>query len=406
MTWKREFAGRRIKCKRCGFAMFIPSQPARSNPPPPHAEDNDLYSLSDLAADAHVAAASLPPTIVEVPTAPPRKKTVAPKAAKSCQPAIPLAYQFGATHRDVERAAANSQIDPKRDLYVPIGLILAGTILYLSFYTIHYDLRATAMVSTSIGLTVMTLLETAVLFGFALTIASPLGVSFGGIGSAILKFAAIATFCDGTTAWVDGLFAKYAGNFAGGGLLSFGVIGFPVALGIYWTLLIYLFSMDPGDSWMVVVILAVFQWILRLVLVLLLLRLILSFGGVAGSSVNVPSFGGAAPVNPQIDVINDAKAQNVLHEARKYIADNNRSAESGTVEAWYDAGAPNVWFQTDRDINGHGAAFRMVVELPTDPPARAKCFAAAKTYYNNNGESFMAQALTDNGDPYLMVPLP
>ena len=31
---------------------------------------------------------------------------------------------------------------------------------------------------------------------------------------------------------------------------------FPVALVIYWTLLIYLFSMDPGDSWMVVVILS------------------------------------------------------------------------------------------------------------------------------------------------------
>jgi hypothetical protein len=110
--------------------------------------------------------------------------------------------------------------------------------------------------------------------------------------------------------------------------------------------------------------------------------------------------------NPVIDEINNAKAQNVLHEARKYVYDNGRSAEKATVDAWYAAGAANVWFQTDRDINGHGNAFRMVVELPDDKTARTKCYDAAKTYYNNNGESFMAKALTDTGDPYLLVPLP
>jgi hypothetical protein len=399
MTWKQEYAGRRIKCKRCGHAMVIPAQPGRPEPEPEPQED-DLYALSDLASDARAAAASLPPTIVEAVAA-------APVAAKKPpRSGIPLAYQQGPTPGDRRRAAADSQIDPTRDLYVPIGLLLVGTVLHIGFYAIHYNLGGIAIISTSIGLTIMTLLETTVLFGFALAIAGPLGVSFGGVGTAILKLAAIAVFCDGLTTWADGLFAKYAGHMASGGLMSFGVIGFPIALGVYWTLLIYLFSMDPGDSWLVVVILAVFSRILRIVLLLLLLRLILSFGGIAASAVGLPSMGSAQVTNPIIDEIEDAKAQNVLHEARKYASDNGRRAESPSIDAWYAAGATNVWFQTSRDINGHGDAFRMVVELPDDKTSRAKCYDAAKAYMNGNGESFMVPGLQDKGDPYLLVPLP
>jgi hypothetical protein len=397
MAWKQEFAGRRIKCKRCGHAMVVPAQPGRPEPEP---LEDDLYALSDLASDARAAAASLPPTIVEAAAAP----VAAKKTARS---GIPLAYQHGPTPGDLRRAAANSQIDPTRDLYVPIGLILVGTVLYIGFYAIHYNLGGIAIISTSIGLTIMTVLETAVLFGFALAIASPLGVSFGGVGTALLKLAAIAVFCDGLTTWADGLFAKYAGHMAGGGLMSFGVIGFPIALGVYWTLLTYLFSMDPGDSWLVVVIITVFSRILRIVLLLVLLKLILSFGGIAGSAVNIPSMGSSAQVtNPIIDEIEDAKAQNVLHEARKFASDNGRRAEGGSIDAWYAAGAKNVWFQTDRDINGHGNAFRMVIELPDDPTSRAKCYGVAKDYMNGNGESFMVAGLQDKGDPYLLIPLP
>jgi hypothetical protein len=397
MTWKQEFAGRRIKCRHCGHAMAIPALPARSKPQP---QEDDLYALSELASDARSAAVNLPRTIVEAAA-----DTPVP-AKKPSRSGIPLTYQSGPTTRDTQRAAANSQIDPNRDLYVPVALLIVGTLLYIGYYAIHYNLGGIAVISTSIGLTVMTLLETAVLFAFALAIAGPLGVSFGGVGTALLKLAAIAVFCDGMTTWADGLFSKYAGNLAGGGLLSFGIIGFPIAIGAYWTLLIYLFSMDPGDSWMVVVILAVFYRILRVVLLLLLLRFILSFGGIAGSAIGLPSLGGAQVSNPIIDEVDNAKAQNVLHEARKYAADNGRGAESPSINAWYAAGATNVWFQTDRDINGHGPAFRIVVELPDDKISRAKCYDVARTYCNNNGESFIAQGLQDKGDPYLLMPLP
>jgi len=90
MSWKMEFAGRRIKCKRCGHAMTVPGQPGRPEPEP---QDDDLYALSDLATDARAAAVNLPQTIVEAAA-----MAAAPVAAKkSSGSGIPLAYQMGPT---------------------------------------------------------------------------------------------------------------------------------------------------------------------------------------------------------------------------------------------------------------------------------------------------------------------
>jgi len=155
MTWKQEFAGRRIKCKHCGQGMVIPEQPASAKSAAPEAAEEDLYALSDLASDAQAAAASLPPTIVEAIAAPSAaKKSKAP--AKAANSAIPLAYRQAATGRDIAAAKEKSLIDPNRDLYVPIGLILTGVVLYISYYAIHYDLGGFAIFATSIGLTIMT----------------------------------------------------------------------------------------------------------------------------------------------------------------------------------------------------------------------------------------------------------
>jgi DNA-directed RNA polymerase subunit RPC12/RpoP len=397
MTWKRQFVGKRIKCKSCGHSMAVPPQPLAQEP---QAEGEELYALSDLADDARSAASKLPPTIVQSAAT----GIAVAAATGSAQPAIPLAYQRGPTARDLERSAASVIIDKKRDIQVPIALLLTGVGLYLSYYSIHYHLGSFGIIAISIGLVLMALLKTAVLFGFALIVAGPLGVSFGGIGTALLKFAAIALFCDGVVTWTDGLFEMLAGPSGG---LSFAAVGFPVTLGVYWVTLIYLFSMDPGDSWMVVVILTVFSMFLRWALILLLLAWILSFGGVAASAVAIPSAGGpSVATSPVIDEVNRAKAQNVLHEAREYVARYGRTAEKGTVDGWYAAGAKNVWFETDRDINGKGNAFQMVVELPDDPTARAKCYDVGRKYLNDNGYSFAAKALQDAGDPYLLVPLP
>jgi hypothetical protein len=117
----------------------------------------------------------------------------------------------------------------------------------------------------------------------------------------------------------------------------------------------------------------------------LLLKIILGFGGIGQSAIALPSTGGGPAVtNPIIDEVNEAKAQNVLHEARKFGTDYGRRAEMPSVTGWYDAGAKNVWFQTSRDINGKGDAFQMVVELPDNKDARDKCYKIAKAYFDSN----------------------
>jgi hypothetical protein len=402
MTWKREFVGKRIKCKTCGQSMAIPAQPQGAEPEADgDLADDDLYALAE---DARSAAQNLEPTVVDPAEFAPVAAAAIP--APSARSAIPLAYRRAPTAADAKRAAEASHIDKNRDIKVPLALLTAGAILYLAYYGIHYGLGIVPLIAIGVGLVIMTVLETAVLFGFALAIAGPLGVNFGGIGTALLKFAAIAMFCDGITTWVDGLMSAWTGGLAGGGILGFGVIGLPIALAVYWVTMTYLFSMDPGDAWMVVIILSIFYRIVRVVLVILLLKLILSFGGVAASHIALPGAGGAVATNPVIDEVNVAKSQNLLHEARQYANDFGLSAYKPSIEGWYKAGAKNVWFETDRDINGKGDAFRIVVEMPSDPTSRANCYAVLKQYYTDMGESFMGQGLQDSGDPYLLVRLP
>lgn len=392
-AWKEQLAGKRVKCK-CGQVIVVPagSPEAPQEPPPPEQpSEEDLYALAGGAGAA-----------AKAPSAPVMATAVAPVAGA----AIPLGYQRGPTAREIERSSSRVLIDPRRDYQVPIALLAIGAILYTSYYAIHYGLSPLGIMSISIGLAVMTVFEMAALIGFAFFIAKPLGVSFGGVGTAMLKLAAIAVFCDGLTTWVDGFVAKYSGGF-GAGVFGYGVVGFPIALGAYWSLLIYLFDMDPGDSWMVVILLAIFYRILRIVLLLLLLKLILSLGGVAASAVSLPSVG-AAPAAEETSLteeIQDAKDRGLLCEARQFIQDTGRGMESPSVEKWYEAGCKNVWYRVTRDFDQKSMVYELVIELPTDKDARAKCYEIAKDWYEHFQIDYVPKSIKDTGEPYLEVPL-
>jgi hypothetical protein len=365
------------------------------------AEEADMYDLADLAADAQRATANIGPTIVDPAAfAAPAPVAAGPAMSKS---GIPLAYQRPLTGREKEAAGSDSHIDPRRDIQAPLALLLTGAALYVGYYAIHYDLGLSGIIATGVGLAIMTVFETVILMGFALVVASPLGVSFGGIGTAILKLAAIVLICDGITTCFDGLLSRYMGPF-GGSIFGFGAIGFPIALGIYWSTMIYLFSMDPGDSWLVVVILAIFYRIMRIVLILLLLKMILSFGGIGGSAIAIPSVGGGTPVsNPVIDEINDAKAKNELKEARKYASDNGRRAEAPTIDGWYSAGAKTVWYEMDRDETGKLEPYRLVVELPADKDKRTKIYSIGRAYLDGNKMFYDPASMQDKGDQYMLM---
>jgi hypothetical protein len=382
-TWKPELAGKRAKCK-CGQVLNVPQELPQAGKP----QEEDLYDFAD--GPSHPSPRANP--VANVPIA------AAPIAAKTAARALPLGYQRGPTAREKDLASSSTFIDKKRDIYIPCTLLGIGLFLSIGYYILHYQLGPGPLLFTSIGLLVMTILETGILLGFAFTVAGPLGVSFGSIHTAILKFAAIILFCDGVTTWLDGLLAHYGG----GGFFGFGVFGFPVALAIYWILFINLFSMDPGDSWLVVVLLSVLYRIVRLVLFILILRAIL--GGVGVAAANIPMAAQQSAVRTTMDDDMDhAKEMGLLLEAKKYINDTGRRAELSAVQEWYNEGAKNVWYQVVRDINGHASPMNVVVELPDDKTARAKCYASLKTWYAAFREDFNPANQPDDGEHYLIA---
>lgn len=399
-TWKKELAGKRAKCK-CGSVMTVPLSP-------PAAESDDLYDLAPSGDEDSVKAAF---------AAARKAAAAAPEPARPATaraPASPIVgYQRGPTQREQERVSDKTLIDSNRDIYVPVALLVVGMALYVGYYAWRYSMGGTGIAFASLGVGMMTAFKAALLVGFAFAVAGPLGVSFGGIWTAILKLAAIAIFTDGVTTWVDTGVAKVSGGgFGGGGFLGWGIISFPVALGIYWVLLTYLFSMDSGDSWLVVMILAVFDYIVRTVLLLLMLKLILSSGGVSGAIVPTLGGGGGSGStlgDPMVARVEELKEADLLKEARDYIAGGRQAALSKPVEAWYAAGCKKVWFEVSRDINGRLSPEAVIVELPRDKvkdkEARARCFQILKEYMDEHDFGYDPEDVTDDGGAYMTVPL-
>jgi hypothetical protein len=393
-TWKPEIAGKRVKCK-CGQVLTVPQKIEA----PAEAEADDLYALAE---DADKAAAQ-PSRLVAAAAALPPPKPVGATATGVSKSGIPLAYKRGPSAREVELAVA-AGLDMQRDIYAPLAFMVTGFILYISFYVAQFNMGPNGIFLMGIGLSIMTVLEVAFLTAFALVIAGPLGVGFGDFRTAILKLAAIVIFNDGIITWVDALFAKYAGGVGAGGLFGFGVVGLPIAAGIYWSLFIYLFSMDPGDSWLVVVILTVVYRIFRWILIFMLLAMVLNWGGVRSGAISTMAAGNPAP-SPQTTEIDDLKQRGLLKEARQYITDGHQYVIKDVVDEWYADGCPNVWFQVSRDINGKGGPVGLIVELPKDKAKRAKAYETLKSYYKAESMGSDPEDFVDNGDPYLELEL-
>jgi hypothetical protein len=420
-AWKPALAGKRVKCK-CGETIAVKAaarsatavKPATAKKPAapvvkkPVVSDDpaDLDGLFALADDAERAAAALPVEVREVPLP---VETI--KATKA-KPALmvpgrtnPLGYQRGPTKRD--RDLASALTDPVRDIYAPSGILAAGFALYIGFFIYRFHLSSGALAPVGMGVVILTTIKAALLVGFALMMATPLGVGFGQLWHAVLKLAAIAVFVDGVTAWVDVAVTKVSGGVGGGGITTFGVIGWPVALGLYWGLLIYLFSMDPGDSWLVVICLSIFDRIMRVVLLLLLLSTFLGWGGVslpASATGGIPRHAASAKNSILSTHVDEVKDRDGFIEARKYIADGHQAILNNATEAWYGAGCPNVWFEmTGRDINGKRSAMGVIVELPDDKTARAKCYATLQQYYKDAQIPADPSEFVDDGEQYLQV---
>jgi hypothetical protein len=374
-AWKPELAGKRVKCK-CGHTIQVP---AAQEPPP---DEDGMYDLapSEEPVKPKRSPAHPPPPGLSAP---------APAAATS---AIP--YQ-AAPIRD--RMSNENLMDMNRDVYVPVALLAVGVILYLACFAFRFHLTGAGIVTVSVGLFILTAFKAALLVGFAMLLANPLGVSFGGIWTATLKLAAVAVFCDGVTAWVDFGVNKISNGTFGNGIMGYGTMSFPVALGIYWVLLIYLFSMDSGDSWITVLLLAVFDLIVKMALVFLLLGMVLHMGG-----ASAPGLGGGSskmPAHSELaDRIEELQTRKCLPEAREYLKEpHNVNYLGGAIDDMYKAGAKTVYFEISRNINGKPSADGIVIEMPEDKNQRQECLKICRQIEEGKKPD---QPVPDDGDAY------
>ncbi len=384
--WTPGLAGKRAKCK-CGVVMTVPTEA------PSTGEPEDLYDLAP--GDNSVAPA---PPSKTVPLRPANKTTPAAhipgaKVALSGPPA--LAYA-GSVPKQLDHFSHENLIDPTRDIHAPVALLIAGLLLYVFYYATRYHLTGVGIVYAATGLSLLTAGKAALLVGFALMTAGPLGVSYGGVWTAVLKLAAIAVFSEGITTWIDSGVRAMTGG--AGGMEA--LISFPISLGVYWLLLIYLFSMDPADSWTVVILLALFDFLVRWALVFFLLSGVLQFGG-----AKLPATGNAktSRASTLTLAIEQARNADLIKEARQWSADGHGSILQNQIEAWYAAGAKNVLFEIGYDVTHKPEIKAMYLELPDDKDQRAVCYQILGDYYKNRFGSVRPSELVDTGEPYISV---
>lgn len=393
-------AGKRVKCK-CGQVMTVPAAA------PGQEDDDGLYDFAPSSqTEVKKPKVPLAPLAPRTGQAEPSLRQGMPSPTAGVAAAA-VGYRSAPVKKD--HFTHDTLMDMKRDVHVPVGLLIAGFAIYLFYYVYKYEVSGAGIAAVMVGVSLITLIKAILLIGFALMVAGPLGVSFGGIWTAVLKLAAITVFCDGMTTWVEEGMVKLAGP---GGALYGGIFVFFVAIGVYWLWLIYLFSMDPGDSWMVVCLLAVFDYICKWVLLILLLATVLNWGGVAAPAVGLGGGGGigggggggtpSSAAAEQRQTMRELKEQKQLEEAKEFIAGGRQAVFTKAVNEWYEAGAPNVWFEVSRDFNGKPSPDALWVELPKDKDKRAKCFQILNQWEKENqGED--PDLTTDTELPYIVI---
>ncbi|HZZ44104.1 MAG TPA: hypothetical protein VFE58_14300 [Tepidisphaeraceae bacterium] len=416
-TWKPSIAGKSAKCS-CGAIIQVPTEIA--------AEEEDDAALYELAAAAEVAA----PIHSAAPIAMP---SVAP-AAKSIAYANPRTAA-----KPTDRFTAQNLIDPTRDIYVPIALLVAGFLLAIvwGFHELHSG--ANTLFAVSFVMTLNTLVKTVVVTGLALLFAPMLGVSFGTLGTGTLKFASILIFTDAVNLWLEALLH------AAGATPTHGhtVVRVPFTVSLFLSVAIitglcyYLFSMDGSETRMFAVPLALVSRLIDWALQIFLLGIIVGMHAAQhpappptpviitppaattpDTSTPSPDAGGVpttapttAPVQPaaitptKFDqfVDNRIRTQKLfVQEGREWrqhqITRDN--ATNALIEQMYQAGAQGVYVELQGARAGH--AIFLYVKLPADPDAQAACKQVADTFRQSKN---LPKGMP-NTNQYLVVLLP
>lgn len=289
--WKPEFAGRKVKCK-CGFVMTAPAKfpelvAAGKKQAPDHDDGPNLDALYDLADEGKQAAAAAPAMIrcphcrnemepgqgvcpscgfdLKTGAKPSRKSAAAATAfggggaaaargasgGGAASGAAPLAAAggafaaFGAPRKRGEdlKVVRNDAII---DWYVPIALLALGMVLG----ALKYSKFSSEIVPIPQALLYAGLI---LVLGFALVAIAAIfmiqwgEIAFGDPAQAALKIAAAVT-APVFVANIISFWIKDAPPY------GWGLVGFFLAFGMFFTYFHYMFEWDMSEKWVVVTV--------------------------------------------------------------------------------------------------------------------------------------------------------
>ena len=278
--WKPEFAGKKVKCK-CGYVMTAPKAP------PVAADEPDLDALYDLAEDGKAAAAAAP-AMIRCPSCTgemepgtqvcpscgfnlktgKRAKAAAVAgaaggargsrgagggggvsvaaipaggggAAVAAVPGSPLAafQAYGAPRKGLQKDAAETGV--MSEFVLPIVFIVIGLAVALGHATVFGNTTMSA--GDALMQTGTRLVLSLVLMTVAATLCIQWGeIAFGAPGPAALKLAALAIGPSAIAHLVSSMLNDH-----------WGLVGFFLAFGMYFTMCHYLFEWDMSEKWVV-----------------------------------------------------------------------------------------------------------------------------------------------------------
>ena len=406
-TWKSHLAGKRAKCT-CGATITVPTIAPGDAP-------DDLYDVVETRAPAAVAATPY----------------IAPVAAAS--PA-PLTYHRAAEKEEIERDRFREAnlISPGRDIYAPVIILIIG-FFGLMGWASHQTEGSTfvmIMVSAIWGLT--TVVKTAILIGMAFVYAPQLGIGFGDVKSAILKFAAIILFSDALDAWLWVAMRAGRGNVFSSRMIAISVI---VAACAISALCHILFEMDTEETGMFALPMAAASLVIGFLLrlgVLALLEMMFN-PTVPAPAPTAPPAVAQAPAPPATgpgtnlfspDDIPDIKTSSDRVTIRPTAEDRQiaqRIAAGGPMfqDALQWIAKPSVTSKGDlpaliNDLSAAGAnpihlelgklakPSKLYAKLPDQKSTRASCFRIYRAYVK---KWELESAIKDQGQEYMKIEL-
>lgn len=224
-------------CVQCGYDLVT-----QKAPPKPTAPVDD-----GTTAFKEETPSPPPPPVHKVPVL--AKPTAGPK----------LAYQSAPVKQQVESVIEGS---PGKDFWVPIVLILLGTIVEFVAYTWGSSDLISSLAAASVIVGVGMVINVATLFIGILIAAKVAGMGFGHPLQAVLKLSAIAIAVPA----VQHLVTVSTGM---------GLIGMGISLVVYFALFMWLFELDASEAQIVVGIV----WVINILTTIFLAGVLLGMLG-------------------------------------------------------------------------------------------------------------------------------